>query len=162
MWLPSLVLSQKAEHFAGTITFIRLPFPQPYTVEDLDLTTGKTRELLRATTERPFIRAFHYSPDGQRFVVVMGSIENELANTEIYMGDDTGGKLRRLTHNNIYDGYPAWSPDGKHIVFMRGIRGSDRFRLLDLESQQEQQVREPGLQIHRWANWLPDSQRHPE
>ncbi len=88
----------------------------------------------------------------------MGSIENERANTEIYMGDDTGGKLRRLTHNNIYDGYPAWSPDGKRIVFMRGIRGTGRFRVLHLESQQEWRVSEPGLKIHRWADWLPDGQ----
>ena len=157
--LPSLAVSGEGQHLVGTMTFTRLAdFPQPDSVENLDLATGKTRELLRATTERPVIAAFRYSPDGQRFVVVMGSIENERANTEIYMGDDTGGKLRRLTDNNIYDGYPAWSPDSKRIVFMRGIRGTGRFRVLHLESQQEWRVPEPGFTIHRWADWLPDGQ----
>jgi TolB protein len=86
----------------------------------------------------------------------MGSIENELANTEIYVGDESGGELKRLTENDIYDGYPAWSPDGKRIVFMRGVRGSNRFRVLDLKSKEEWQVPESGFQIHCWADWMPD------
>ena len=158
--LPELPVLGKTQHLTGTITFIRLLSPQPLTVEKLDLITGKTQEILRATAEHPHIQTFRYSPDGQRFVAVMGLMKNEQANTEIYIGDNNSGKLERLTDNNIYDGWPYWSPDGKRIAFMRGIiRGSGQFHVLDIESQQEQQFPAPSLQIEPWVNWLPDSQR---
>lgn len=160
MNLSCMALSEKTEPLTGMITFIRGNYPQPTSVHKIDLSTRRTLELLRATAERPYIQTFRYSPDGQRFVAVMGLMKNEQANTEIYIGDNNSGKLERLTNNNIYDGWPSWSPDGKRIAFMRGIiRGSGQFHVLDIESQQEQQFPAPSLQIEPWANWLPDSQR---
>lgn len=34
------------------------------------------------------------------------------------------GAVRRLTRNRVFDGFPAWSPDGSRIVFVRA-RGND-------------------------------------
>ena len=34
---------------------------------------------------------------------------------DIYVMDDDGGNLRRLTDNPTIDWDPSWSPDGKHI-----------------------------------------------
>ncbi len=66
-----------------------------------------------------------WSPDGTRIVFVAtwtkkeGRHEN---NPEIYVVnvDDTGeptGAPVRLTHHAGVDAYPAWSPDGRHIVY---------------------------------------------
>ena len=32
-----------------------------------------------------------------------------------------GGDVRRLTANETFDGYPAWSPDGRRIAFLREL-----------------------------------------
>jgi len=44
-------------------------------------------------------------------------------NGEIYVMNDDGSKIRRLTHNSVHDSYPRWSPDGKQITFTRAIAG---------------------------------------
>jgi Tol biopolymer transport system component len=157
--LPGLALSEKPEHLAGTITFIRIPFPQPYTVETIELPKGKTQQLVQATIDRPEIRDFCYSPDGTYFLVTMGSGDNWYANTEIYIGEKGCKKLKKLTDNNIYDGDPAWSPDGKRIALTRGWGIDGRVLVIDLGLGQEQQVPTIGLRITRFPAWLPDSRR---
>ena len=39
-------------------------------------------------------------------------------NYEIYVMDDDGGNLQRLTNHPDSDFHPSWSPDGKQITFM--------------------------------------------
>lgn len=136
---PAVAFSQETDGISGTITFIRLPFPKPYTVETLDLVTGRTCQLVSATADRPVIRTFQYSPDGTKFVVDMGDI----LDMEIYLGDNETGNLRRLTDNDIYDAEPAFSPDGKRIAFTRGGPIKRRIYIHDLDSGRE------------WATPLP-------
>ncbi len=130
---PAVAFSEESDGISGTITFIRLPFPKPYTVESLDLVTGKTCQLVRATADRPVIRTFQYSPDGTKFVVDMGDI----LDMEIYLGDSETGNLRRLTDNDIYDAEPAFSRDGKRIAFTRGGPIKRRIYIHDLDSGRE-------------------------
>jgi Tol biopolymer transport system component len=89
---------------------------------------------------------------------MMGSFEDkEQANTELYIGHESSGQLKRLTENNIFEGFPVWSADSKQIVFVRGIiRKSNRFYVIDVESMQEKQVPEPNLKIRRGVDWLSD------
>jgi Tol biopolymer transport system component len=42
---------------------------------------------------------------------------NRDGNVELYVMDDEGGNVTRLTHNAAEDARPAWSPDGARIAF---------------------------------------------
>ena len=68
-------------------------------------------------------------------------------NYEIYVMDDDGSNLRRLTNNPLSDSGPRWSPDGKHIVFMRqvDIRDNQRSHLfiMNADGTNERQLTEP-------------------
>ena len=55
-----------------------------------------------------------WSPNGHSILFVSGRDQTDKY-TDIYVMRPDGSGVRRLTHNRAY--MPAWSPDGKHIVF---------------------------------------------
>lgn len=56
------------------------------------------------------------SPDG-RFIVFDKWQDNDEENGEIHLMPLAGGEIVRLTENSVYDGYPAWFPDGERIAY---------------------------------------------
>ena len=56
------------------------------------------------------------SPDGVR-IVFDKWMDSEGENGEIHVLHLESGRLDRLTDNDVYDGYPAWFPDGEWIVY---------------------------------------------
>jgi len=72
--------------------------------------TGQTRPL-RATPAE-YEPSLHFAPDGHRLALSL----TERGNDDLWVYDLDRDTMTRLTFTGS-DGIPAWSPDGKHIVF---------------------------------------------
>ncbi|MCS6858918.1 MAG: M20/M25/M40 family metallo-hydrolase [Abditibacteriales bacterium] len=84
---------------------------------------GKTRKQL--THDDDFNWAPFFHPDGKRFVWVkkIPSSDNpQIPNFEIYLGSVDGSFAPlRLTYHEYFDGFPAFSPDGKKLIWSRSF-----------------------------------------
>ena len=83
-------------------------------------------------------------------------------NSEIYVMEDNGSNLRRLTHSQLRYSRPTWSPDGRQIVFTRNIGQNNvqqhELFLINADGTSEHQLtNHPGLDTS--TAWSPDG-RH--
>jgi len=62
----------------------------------------------------------HLSPDGKRVAV---TVLTE-GNLDVWVYEWERDTMTRLTFTPGFDGFPVWSPDGKHIVFRSDRQGS--------------------------------------
>jgi TolB protein len=60
------------------------------------------------------------APDGKHFAYVKILNDTPRPNWEIFMMNMETGKQTRLTYNDSFDGFPAFSPDGKLLTFSSG------------------------------------------
>lgn len=85
---------------------------------------------------------------------------NRDGNYEIYVMDDDGSNMHRLTDNTTYDGYPRWSPDGKQILFRRDIVSNGKFIkgvfVMNADGSQQRLLTDiPGIPY----SWSPDGRK---
>jgi TolB protein len=97
-----------------------------YSIWTTDVEGRKHTELLRDDQLNSYAKI---SPDG-RWIVFDKWWNNDENNGEIMLMDRTGGALRRLTDNDVYDGYPAWFPDSQRILFSSEVDGT--FKLFSI------------------------------
>jgi Tol biopolymer transport system component len=93
-----------------------------------------------------------WSPDGRRIAFVapsgdMDATDPVLWNEDIYVADSSGGELRRITSSPGNDHWPpAWSPDGRTLVYSAdGLRNkAGILTAIDLRSREMTSVTKPG------------------
>jgi TolB protein len=90
--------------------------------------------------------AFH----GNRMAVVL----SKDGNPEIYVGDASGGGLRRLTNSGSIDVSPSWSPDGSKIAFVSDRHGSPQIFVMGAGGGGAKRVTYKGS-YNQTPSWCP-------
>lgn len=104
-----------------------------------------------------------WSPTEDKIVFVSKQVDDNPTNAvsaEIYVIDASGrGKPIRLTNNNEEERAPAWSPDGKRILFMCRRGGSD-FEICVMNSDGTGQVQITNNTVgDLTSSWSPDGRK---
>jgi TolB protein len=118
-----------------------------------------SRDLLRKTVHR-FADEVVMQLTGKRGIAEtqIAFLNQEEAGKEIYLIDFDGFNLRRLTHDNTLNLSPAWSPDGKWIIYTSYAAHNPDLIMIDTAGERRQTLhRLPGLNAA--PSWSPDMQR---
>jgi Tol biopolymer transport system component len=79
----------------------------------------------------------------------------EVNDFEIAVMNSDGTGTRTLTHNDLRDREPAWSPDGRELVFS----SSAGLRLIGADGSGERALTRSGLVMDTSPAWSPDGRR---
>ena len=98
--------------------------------EDYDLYSMLTdgSDLVRLTSGPDVDTYASWSPDGSS--IVTRRVLAATGDNEVFVLDADGSRPRNLSNDpESYDGWPVWSPDGRHVVFSAGPPGRSPHRL---------------------------------
>ena len=77
---------------------------------------------------------------------------NRTGTVDLFLVDAATGNARNLTCNRAMNRYPAWSPDGKRIVFTSDLRGVHDVYVMSASGGKLRQLTEESPSTH---NFLP-------
>ena len=70
-----------------------------------------------------------------------------------------GSGQTRLTFNDAFDAFPAWSPDGRRIAFVSSRDGNDEVYTMRADgSRQVNRTQNPAFDVD--PDWQPLPERH--
>ncbi|GAC1623156.1 MAG: S9 family peptidase [Candidatus Acidiferrum sp.] len=127
-----------------------------------DLTPGADYDI--PPDERSGPEDIAFSPDGAEicFTAVTDKVEAISTNGDLFVVPTTAGDAKRITTNPGFDGDPAYSPDGRSIVYHAQFTGgyeSDRWRVMlhDRKTGQNENLSEGFDRSADQLAWSPDS-----
>ena len=112
----------------------------------------------------------YYFPDGQHLIWTSTKDHPELdpgdfsdpknypQGAELYVSDLSGGNIRRMTDNEVYDAEVSVSPDGEWILFTRQIDGQLDLWRMRVDGTDEQQITFTPDEQEGGSFFLPDSE----
>jgi Tol biopolymer transport system component len=96
-----------------------------------------------------------YAPDGQA-LVYSGPVA--AAESDLWEIDLATGRERQLTADRTFDGYPAYSPDGRWIAFLSERSGSRQVWLMPRAGGEARPLTRGAGDVYLGPlSWLPDS-----
>ncbi|MFC2121988.1 T9SS type A sorting domain-containing protein, partial [Bacteroidota bacterium] len=81
-------------------------------------------------------RGPEWSPDGSKIVFV-SDIDGD---SEIYVMDDDGNNIQKLTENNAEEWWPAWTPGGTQIICASNRDGNFEIYIMDADGQNQERL----------------------
>jgi len=94
--------------------------------------TLATTGLLRLTEDTGFVDGQPaWSPLGNRIAFIS---DRDSARTDIYLMDESGGNVKRLTTDSANDAQPAWSPAGDRIAFASDRSGGGHIDIFVMDT----------------------------
>lgn len=101
-----------------------------------DLASGKTRPIVSPDPAVQWSNP-RWSPDGSAIAVTRWTAGG---NADVVLVDSTGRLVRELTRERGVDDAPAWSPDGRYVVFASDRSGISNLYAYDLQAGRLLQV----------------------
>jgi Tol biopolymer transport system component/DNA-binding winged helix-turn-helix (wHTH) protein len=118
----------------------------------ISVTGGREREIGEAWG------GLDWSPDG-RLLAISDNSEPQSRSNAIYLVNIDGSGRRRVSrpdpNENVIDGLPKFSPDGKSIAFIRWIAGGSYIFLSNIETGELRKITTDNFSIS-WIEWAND------
>jgi hypothetical protein len=126
---PPLPFLSPVESIAGLGPSGTRPMPPAKPGQTLPLRPART---IRFDTDQGTALSIDLSPDGRTIAFDMLG--------DIYLLDAEGGRARAITRGMAFDSQPAFSPDGRHILFLSDRSGAENLWIMDADGSHPRQV----------------------
>ena len=132
--------------------------PNPYHIYSMNLDDGIVTALTSGGAEDRSPKAWR--PDGRKILLTVSSpYDEEVKTSDFYVMDPNGENITNLNLAQASESGATWSPDGKQIVFSRGLnKGEVSIFVADADGQNQQRLTfGPGWDLA--PHWSPDGDK---